>query len=187
MECVEVGESSFDRAFAKLLGVEGGYSNDKVDRGGKTRYGITEAVARANGYMGDMKALPIEWAQRIYKSQYWDVLKLDQIALMSFSIAEELFDTGVNMGTGVAAKFLQTALNAFNRDGQDYGYLAVDGALGPLTVYTLRQFLDLRKAEGEKVMLRALNAQQGARYLEIIRNDQEQSRFAFGWFLQRIA
>lgn len=182
-----MSETAFDRAFAKLHGIEGGYVNDKTDRGGATRYGVTEAVARANGYQGDMKALPLEWAQRIYKFQYWDTLRLDQIALLSYSIADELFDTGVNMGIGVAARFLQTALKAFNRDGQDYPDVTVDGALGPVTLHALRQFLDLRKGDGEKVMMRALNAQQGARYLEIIRNNPEQSRFAFGWFLQRVS
>lgn len=182
-----MGETSFDRAFAKLLGIEGGYANDKSDRGGATRYGITEAVARANGYTGDMKALPVEWAQRIYKAQYWDTLRLDQIALMSFSIAEELFDTGVNMGIGVAARFLQTALNAFNRGGADYPDVTVDGALGPVTLHALRQFLALRKVDGEKVMLRVLNAQQGARYIDIAKNDHEQEKFTFGWFLQRVA
>lgn len=182
-----MGETAFDRAFAKLHGIEGGYVNDKADRGGATRYGITEAVARANGYQGDMKTLPLEWAQRIYKSQYWDSLRLDTIALLSYSISDELFDTGVNMGIGVAARFLQTALNAFNRDGQDYADVVVDGALGPVTLHVLRQFLGTRGVDGEKVLLRALNAQQGARYLEIIRNNPEQERFAFGWFLQRVS
>lgn len=182
-----MGSTPFDRAFAKLFEVEGGYSNDPTDRGGATRYGITEAVARANGYFGDMKALPVEWAQRIYRAQYWDLLRLDQIALLSYSIADELFDTGVNMGTSSAGAFLQTALNAFNRDGQDYADVVVDGVIGPVTVHTLRQFLEIRGTQGEVVMLRALNAQQGVRYLEIIRARPEQERFAFGWFLKRVA
>jgi lysozyme family protein len=37
-----------------LIDREGGYVNHPADRGGPTRYGITEAVARAHGYAGAM-------------------------------------------------------------------------------------------------------------------------------------
>ena len=43
-----------------LIEREGGFVANPVDRGGPTRYGITEAVARAHGYAGDMAALPRE-------------------------------------------------------------------------------------------------------------------------------
>ena len=40
----------FERIFDYLLRVEGGYSDDKNDKGGKTKFGITEEEARKYGY-----------------------------------------------------------------------------------------------------------------------------------------
>jgi lysozyme family protein len=77
----------FDQAFAHLLKVEGGYSNHPADRGGATVYGITEAVARQEGYQGPMQSLPLSAAQSIYKRRYWDPLCLDAIAAQSESVA----------------------------------------------------------------------------------------------------
>lgn len=44
----------------ELIKREGGYVNNLADRGGATKYGITEAVARANGFKGNMRDLPLE-------------------------------------------------------------------------------------------------------------------------------
>ena len=57
---------NFDTAFNKLLGIEGDYSDHPSDPGGKTRWGVTEAVAREVGYRGDMRDLPVDLAKRIY-------------------------------------------------------------------------------------------------------------------------
>jgi len=178
---------SFDRAFEKLLGVEGGYVNDPRDSGGATRYGITEAVARANGYQGVMVDLPLEWARRIYKAQYWDTLRLDDISIIEGTIAEELFDTSVNMGVSTAGRFLQRSLNALNRGGTDYQDLAVDGVIGPMSVSCLSRYLQHRSgADGITVMLRALNILQGARYIELAESRQKDEAFLYGWLKTRV-
>jgi lysozyme family protein len=179
--------SGFDSAFEKVVAVEGDYSNNATDHGGATKYGITERVARANGYDGQMQELPYSTAKAIYKRQYWDVLRLDDIAKLSFLIACELFDTSVNMGVGTAGTFLQRALNVLNRRGKDYADLKVDGVVGPVSVDDLRAFLMKRGAQGEVVMLRALNCLQGARYIEIAERDETQEDFEFGWLLNRVA
>lgn len=56
---------NFERAFEKLLGHEGGFVDHPKDPGGSTRYGITQRVARANGYEGDMRNFPLAEAKRI--------------------------------------------------------------------------------------------------------------------------
>ena len=74
--------SKFDDAFEIIVGSEGGYSNDPNDPGGATRFGITEAVARANGYEGDMKDLPLDKAKSIYKAKYWDAVSGDNLYVL---------------------------------------------------------------------------------------------------------
>jgi lysozyme family protein len=94
---------SFDASFHSVILLEGGYSDDPRDAGGKTCYGITEAVARANGYAGAMDKLPLDKARTIYKSQYWDTLNLDAIDALAPIVAAKLFDMAVNCGVGFAA------------------------------------------------------------------------------------
>ena len=91
------------------IGREGGFSDNPADRGGATRWGITERVARANGYAGDMRALPRETAAAIYRRLYWQRPGYDRVAAAMPLIAAELFDTGINMGPKVATGFLQRA------------------------------------------------------------------------------
>ena len=103
----------------ELIEREGDYINHPADKGGPTRFGVTEAVARAHGYAGAMAELPREEAAAIYRRLYWLRPKFDQIAARCPRVAAELFDTGANMGPAVAATFLQRALTALNRAGQD--------------------------------------------------------------------
>ncbi|PAM44525.1 hypothetical protein CEJ64_20235, partial [Acinetobacter baumannii] len=55
----------------ELLKREGGDVNNPADRGGATKYGITQAVARTSGFKGNMKDLPLEVAKAIYRKNYW--------------------------------------------------------------------------------------------------------------------
>ena len=178
---------SFDKAFEKVVGIEGKYSNDPNDSGGETMYGITVQVARANGYMGAMKEMPLSTAKHIYKRQYWDVLRFDEIDPVSPAIADELFDTGVNCGVAVAATFLQRTLNVLNRQQADFPDLKVDGVLGPVSTMTLRTYLAKRAKDGEKVVLRALNSLQGARYIELAERREKDETFVNGWLINRVA
>ena len=104
----------------ELIEREGGYVCHPADRGGPTRFGITEAVARAHGYGGAMAALPRDEAAAIYRRLYWLRPRFDQVAERTPRVAAELFDTGANMGPAVAATFLQRALTALNRGGKDF-------------------------------------------------------------------
>src|SRR3954447_4288024 len=154
--------ADINRLIDALIEREGGYVNHPADKGGPTCFGITEAVARAHGYGGPMRQLPREDAAAIYERLYWIRPHFDQIAARSSRLAAELFDTGVNMGPAVAATFLQRALTALNRNGQDFPDLVPDGRIGPTTLMALDCFLHLRgQPSGETVLLRALEALQG--------------------------
>ncbi|MBV8237400.1 MAG: hypothetical protein JO221_01390 [Sphingomonas sp.] len=168
------------------IGREGGFSDNPADRGGATRWGITERVARANGYAGDMRALPRETAAAIYRRLYWQRPGYDRVAATMPLIAAELFDTGINMGPKVATGFLQRALNALNRGGADYADIAVDGLIGPRTLAALDGFRARRGAAGERVLLKALEALQGARYMTLAERRPANEAFLYGWLANRL-
>ena len=178
--------TAFDRALKHTLGIEGGFSDDPRDSGGATRFGITEAKARAFGYGGDMRDLPPDLAHHIYKTDYWDLIRLDQVAWLSEPIALEMFDTAVNCGVGVPVKFLQRLLNVFNREQKDYPDLEVDGLIGHNTLAALRTFLNLRGKIGAEVMVEALNSLQGAFYTSLAERRPKDEAFIFGWFANRV-
>ena len=171
----------------ELIKREGGYVNIAADRGGATNYGITEAVARANGYKGHMKDLPLALAKDIYRKQYWIQPRFDQINIINPAVAEELLDTGVNCGVGFTKPTLQRALNLLNNQGKGgWPDLAVDGIYGPATINALKIYLSKRGKEGERVLLRILNILQGERYISICERNPSQEQFFFGWISKRV-
>jgi lysozyme family protein len=176
-----------DALVEALIDREGGYVDNPADKGGPTCFGITQAVARAHGYAGPMQQLPREEAAAIYRRLYWLRPRLNEVAERSARLAAELFDTGVNMGPAVAVTFLQRALTALNRNGKDYPDLMPDGRIGPQTLAALDAFLALRgKRGGETVLLRALEALQGERYLRLAERRPANEAFLYGWLANRI-
>ncbi len=169
-----------------ILKAEGGYSNDKDDLGGETNFGITAVTARAAGYHGNMREMPVEVARQIYLNRYWLEPHFDQIAVLSPAIAEELCDTGVNCGVPFAKPLIQDALNLLNRQEADYKDLKVDGAIGKATLSALAAFLGKRGKDGEEVLVKVLNIMQGARYIEITRVRPANETFFYGWISNRV-
>lgn len=178
--------SLFPEFVDEVIRIEGGYVNRPDDSGGPTKYGITQAVARRFGYKGDMRDLPRSLAVHIYKVGFWDELKLDDIEKLSPGIASELADTGINQGIGRAAAFLQRILNVMNNKGEYYPDIVVDSQIGPGTLAAFRSYLKKRPVDGETVMLRALNALQGAFYIELAERRVKDEAFVYGWLLNRV-
>ncbi|MEP2989416.1 MAG: glycosyl hydrolase 108 family protein [Parasphingorhabdus sp.] len=177
---------SIDTLIDNVIAIEGGYSNHPADRGGPTRWGVTEAVARTYGYSGDMQHFPRSEAAAIYKRKYWHRPGFDRIAQLSPQLAEELFDTGINMGPGIAIGFLQRALNALNRNERDFHDIAVDRKIGGQTVRALQDYLNKRSVNGETVLLKAVEALQGARYIKLAEKRPVNEAFLYGWLANRI-
>jgi lysozyme family protein len=136
--------------------------------------------------MDDMRTLPRSDAAAIYKRLYWKNPKFDAVAARAPALAAELFDTGVNMGTGTATAFLQRALNALNRETRDYADLAVDRRIGPATLAALDAFLMKRGGDAETVLLKAVEALQGAHYIILAEARPSQEAFLYGWLSNRI-
>lgn len=178
---------SIDKLIEGVIGREGGYTNNPADPGGATMWGITERVARANGYAGPMSTMPRDTAKNIYFSQYVQKPGFGAIIPLSEAITEELVDTGVNMGPPNAALMLQKALNGLNNQARDYPDLLEDADAGPATIQALKAYLTKRGKDGETVLLRALNCLQGSRYIEIARGRPASEAFLFGWLRTRVA
>lgn len=111
---------NFDQAFTQLLGHEGGFVDHPDDPGGATRWGVTERVARANGYTGSMRDFPEAAAKHIYRKSYWDAVRADELPE---AIRYAVFDAAVNSGPRQSIQWLQRSVGA-----------TPDGQLGPQTM-----------------------------------------------------
>lgn len=185
--------ADFDKAYNVTRGFEGGYVNDPDDRGGETYGGVArnshpnwagwkyvDQLKKQPGFPKNLDKEPaLQNALRsFYKSEFWDALRLSEFN--NQAIATELFDTGVNMGIGVAARFLQQSLNVTNRNQRDYPDITVDGRIGNITIGTTNNHLR------QSSLLKALNMYQGAKYLAICENNASQERFMIGW-IERVS
>lgn len=92
-------DANFDRAFAFVVGEEGGYTSNPLDPGGETKFGISK---RAYPDL-DIKSLTEDDAKAIYLRDYWTPLGCENSA---YGTAVCVFDCGVNMGIGRAKTFL---------------------------------------------------------------------------------
>lgn len=159
-----------------VLAHEGGYVNNPNDKGGVTNFGITEAAARANGYTGDMRQMPRDFARGVYLKQYVVAPGFDKVGALSMPVGAEMVDTGVNMGPKVAAAFLQRALSLLTD-----AVLVQDGVIGLATLGALKDYLTRRGAEGEKRLVALLNAFQGERYASLAEGRSQNRAFIYGW------
>ena len=162
----------FEEIVSKTIKHEGGYVDHPNDRGGKTKYGITETVARNYGYEGRMQDLSKETAKEIYRQEFWNKVKADEF---DEEIAYVLFDTAVNMGTGRAVMLLQETYNRVTPDNN----ISVDGIVGPETIGAVN------KSDREHILLGYI-AGRTQRYFDIVDNNDSQKVFIRGWLSRMI-
>tara|TARA_A100001011_G_scaffold289004_1_gene300118 strand:- start:953 stop:1477 length:525 start_codon:yes stop_codon:yes gene_type:complete len=119
------------KSLEAILHHEGGYVNHPKDPGGMTNLGVTKRVYEEwVGYSvseNTMQNLTNEDVSPIYKKNYWDRVKGDQLPA---GLDLCVFDFGVNAGTGRAAKYLQTLIGT-----------VADGGIGPNTLKTLDAYV----------------------------------------------
>jgi lysozyme family protein len=117
-------EKNFERSLLNVLVHEGGFVNHPSDPGGATNKGITIATFRKwvkrNGTVEDLKALTKEQAAKVYRAQYWNAVRADELPS---GIDYAVFDIAVNSGPSRAVKILQEAVGA-----------TIDGKIGPATI-----------------------------------------------------
>jgi len=149
--------AAFSEAIKKTLIYEGGYVNDPDDAGGETNFGISK-----RSYPDvDIKNLTLAGAKEIYRRDYWERLRADEITHQQ--VADELFDTAVNMGVRTATKLIQMALDVHP-----------DGKLGNITLTSLN------KSDAEKILLKFKLAKI-ARYTYLAKKRPANRKYLLGW------
>jgi lysozyme family protein len=157
--------TSFDEIIEITLEHEGGYVHDPKDLGGETNFGIAGRFYPDV----DIKNLTKEGAKDIYKKDYWDKNKVDDLP---DNLKHFFFDCCVNQGRGTAVKILQRAINAKG------GNLKVDGGFGPGT----KAALDKYTPELERCRMYRVK-----HYMDIVTRKPEQERFLFGWYRRALS
>jgi len=197
--------SHYLRILKSTLRIEGVYSNDPDDPGGETYCGIARKrhstwtgwkivdhhKARQGGKFRGfpfVEALArdsdLRWeVEEFYRVKFWDRIEGDKVALISSLIAEELFDTAVNLYITRAVKFLQRALSLLNKEEELYPDLVVDGLIGPATLNALWKFVD---KYGTEDLLVLMNVLQGARYVELVERNPKLEKYLRGWIRKRV-
>ncbi|MBK8916349.1 MAG: hypothetical protein IPM64_17430 [Phycisphaerales bacterium] len=155
---------SFESALAKTLGFEGGVSDHASDRGGLTKWGVTQKtydVWRITTGQPVRPVTDLDQAEMraIYLDLYWFPAACDQLPE---ALGEVVFDMAVNSGPRAAVKALQRALD-----------VPADGLPGPQTIAAAC-------AAGPAIALSFLK-QRGALYRDIVRADPSQVAFLAGW------
>lgn len=139
---------------------ECGYTNDPIDPGGETKFGISKRAHPTT----DIRRMTWDQAKRIYYDFYWSKA---QCGMFSAPVATMLFDTSVNMGITPAAKMLQKALN-----------VVVDGVVGPVTI-------NAAKSMDFQVICRSIADQRVQYYKAIVERNPSQAKYIKGW-LRRV-
>lgn len=156
---------NFDRAVKKVLLHEGGFVNDPVDRGGATNWGITKKTYEkwlGRGVSVDeIRNMPKGNAVVIYKDNYWDKVRGDDIEAYSISFA--LFDQAVNRGHYRAIRQAQLALGMF-----------------PVGSMDNETVLRLNNVDTTEFMKKYLEESRKA-YRGIVDANPSQSKFLSGW------
>lgn len=168
---------------------EGGYVNNKADRGGATNWGVTESVARSFGYRGSMRDFPQKCtlekpicADLVYTTNYIDRPGYRPMAAIEPAVLDELVDSGVLHGTARSSQWFQQALNEWCG-----AKLVVDKRVGPGTIaaYQMCQ-AKLGVTPACVVMLNGMDAKQADFFRAIVARNPSQRVFLNGWLKRRI-
>ncbi len=162
-----------EQLFKDIIKTEGGYVNHLNDRGGPTKYGITQATL--TNHLGrhadenDVKAITKTEAADIYEQHYYHYPRIDQLPQI---IQPVMTDMSVNHGPRRAIKLLQQELK-----DQAYKVGKIDGIIGKKTIKSTEQAVQ----EQQQKLIDALVERRLLFYKSIIERDPSQKVFWFGW------
>jgi len=136
---------NWDKSFDLVIVNEGGFVDNKLDPGGATNWGCTQAVwERYIGHqvtVDDMKALTKEDVKPLYKRNYWDAIHGDAIPS---GLDYCLFDAAINNGVFRSSKWIQEIVGVFADGAIGNNTVAAIAQLNPVTA--INEFCDKRQA-----------------------------------------
>jgi len=157
----------FRNALSYIFFVEGGYSNNPKDKGGETKYGITEGTYKiwieskdAPEELPPLKGIDKGIAELIYKTMYWDAIRGDELPS---GLSTMVFDSAVHAGPARAIRWLQRAVGE-----------KMDGLIGPKTLDAVHTV----SAKGSEFVNKMVREIAVYRLMLARKNDT----FARGWF-----
>ncbi len=149
----------------------GELSNDPRDPGGMTYSGIARRWwpklrmwTIIDMCLAEDRKIPLQKLlpeiKEFYHTNFWNLICGDKLAQMSPVLAEEVFDTAVNIDPYDATKLLQQAFNVARGNYQED--LLADGRLGPKTLQALEIYFQLPggKSANEEMLLNCCNGEQ---------------------------
>lgn len=151
--------ADFNLAVQKTLVHEGGYVNNPHDKGGPTKYGITQADMPGV----DMKSITTDQAVTYYTANYWKSLYSQ---INSQSLAEKLFDMGVLFGVKTAVRLLQITM-------QNEISIVSDGVFGEETLADVNQESEDLLARYRTTLIQHV--------VNIVNHNPEDGVFVNGW------
>ena len=176
-----------DALIEALLDREGGYVDHPADKGGPTCFGITEAVARAHGYAGPMRQLPRADAVPsiggfIGCGRDWTRLRAGAEGGRGAVRHRGQHGPGGRCDLPPArAHRAQSRRQGLSRPDTGRTHRPGDAGARSTRSWPLRG-----RRSGETVLLRALEALQGERYLRLAERRPANEAFLYGWLANRI-
>lgn len=187
--------AKFEEAFNITMGHEGGYSKDPTDAGGETYRGISRKYFpnwSGWGIIDSLKGAHLRFPKNLrnrefidkinpmvmsfYKINFWD--KFWGNVIMYQNVANEMFDTAVNMSITRAILFLQQSLNFLNRNQKLFLDVVEDGYIGKNTINALESL----PRKDIDILLKMMNVLQARHYMEYMKKSPKQEKYARGWF-----
>ena len=162
-----------DEMITDILVREGGFVDHPADRGGPTKFGVTQKTLSA--WLGrpatieDVRDLEEGTARRIYEKNYFLAAGLDQLPP---ALQAQAFDIAINSGPRRAIKLVQAVINQTG-----FGPVQRDGIMGPKTAEAAAKAAEhLGQALGN-----ALADERAKFYQRIVAADPSQAAFLKGW------
>lgn len=186
--------TGFEEAFKITMAHEGGYIDDPDDAGSETYMGISrrynpqwlgwdliDANKKIIGFPQNLNIVTLlkKHVKKFYKENYWNTWQGDKFP--DQDLANEMFDTCVNLGVMRTCMFLQKALNVLNRGQALYTNLVVDGKVGMKTLFALGVLKSKGGNREMKYVIKIINILQGMHYIKYMQKSPVQEKYARGW------
>ena len=157
-------KGNFNETMKLMLNLEGGKTDEKSDRGGRTNFGITQRTYNDWLKQNKLKSSDVfkiskERALKIYRKQFWGVIKGDQLP---HNVAKAIMSMALTDGPQDSVRFIQRLLN-----------IEQTGFMGPKTLAAIWS----KCKKDDKMFTKQILDAQIKRY----KSDEQADTYGKGW------